>query len=116
MEDNNEKYFGSFPISKELYDKVNGYLEYIKENIEQQEARIKLNEIVNDLTTEGVDYFFHYSLKIIGMNIIAKKAIGTGLAGVKITVKSLSKRFVKRFDEKQLLAAVDFIEGFITRR
>jgi len=42
--------------------------------IEQQEARIKLNEIVNDLTTEGVDYFFHYSLKIIGMNIIAKKA------------------------------------------
>jgi len=41
MEDNNEKYFGSFPISKELYDKVNEYLEYIKENIEQQEARIK---------------------------------------------------------------------------
>jgi len=50
------------------------------------------------------------------MNIIAKKAIGTGLAGVKITVKSLSKRFVKRFDEKQLLAAVDFIEGFITKK
>ncbi len=116
MEFAEAKYFGSFPISDELYKKVFHYLDFIKQNPEEKESKEKLTEIVNELTTEGVDYFFHYSLKIIGMNIIARNAIGVGLKGVKLTVKSLSKKFIKGFDEKQLNSAVEFIEGFLSEK
>lgn len=100
MDYENAKYFGSFPISDELYAKTMEYLDYIYENSEEPGSRSKLTEIVNELTTEGVDYFFHYSIKIIGMNIIARNAVGVGLAGIKTTVKTLSRKFIKNFDSK----------------
>ena len=48
------------------------------------------------------------------MNMIAKKAIKTGMAASKSTVKFLSKKFIRALNDKQLLATVDFIDGFVS--
>ena len=108
------KYGATFPVSASLYKKSQKIVESVRQNPEGMAKRDAVIEIVNELTTEGVEYFFHYSLKIIGMNMIAKKAIKTGMAASKSTVKFLSKKFIRALNDKQLLATVDFIDGFVS--
>ena len=108
------KYGATFPVSPSLYKKTQKIVESVRQNPEGMVQRNAVVEIVNELTAEGLEYFFHYSLKIIGMNMIAKKAIKTGMSASKSTVKFLSKKFIRALNEKQLLATVDFIDGFVS--
>lgn len=108
------KYGATFPISSSLYRKIQKVIKSVKVHPDGTEQRMAVVEIVNDLTAEGLEYFFQYSLKIIGMNMIARKAIKTGIAASKSTVKMLSKKFIKTLNDKQLLATVDFIDSFVS--
>ncbi len=108
------KYGATFPVSANLYKKTQKVVESVRQNPEGITKRDEVIEIVNDLTSEGLEYFFHYSLKIIGMNMIAKKAIKTGMSASKSTVKFLSKKFIRALNDKQLLATVDFVDGFVS--
>ncbi|OQX98081.1 MAG: hypothetical protein B6I20_11520 [Bacteroidetes bacterium 4572_117] len=108
------KYGATFPVSAALYKKTQKLIVSVRQNPEGLTKRNEVVEIVNALTAEGLEYFFHYSLKIIGMNMIAKKAIKTGMAASKATVKLLSKKFIRALNDKQLLATVDFIDGFVS--
>ncbi len=108
------KYGATFPVSASLYRKTQKMLESVRSNPEGLSRRNDVVDVVNDLTAEGLEYFFHYSLKIIGMNMIARKAIKTGMAASKSTVKVLSKKFIRGLNDKQLLATVDFIDGFVS--
>jgi len=108
------KYGATFPVSASLYKKTQKLIESVRQNPEGIVQRNEVVEVVNELTAEGLEYFFHFSLKIIGMNMIAKKAIKTGMAASKSTVKLLSKKFIRALNDKQLLATVDFIDGFVT--
>ncbi|MEN8121540.1 MAG: hypothetical protein ABFS35_14400 [Bacteroidota bacterium] len=108
------KYGATFPVSATLYKKTQNVVESVRQNPEGLAKRDVVVEVVNELTTEGLEYFFHYSLKIIGMNMIAKKAIKTGMAASKSTVKLLSKKFIRALNDKQLLATIDFIDGFVS--
>ncbi len=108
------KYGATFPVSASLYKKVQKIVESVRQNPEGTSKRDEVIEIVNELTGEGLEYFFHYSLKIIGMNMIAKKAIKAGMSASKTTVKLLSKKFIRSLNDKQLLATVDFIDGFVS--
>ena len=109
-------HYAKYPISEELHKKVNDIFETIKENPEGKEKREAVYQIVFELTNEGLDYFFSHSLRIIGMNILAQKAISAGMNTVKKTVKLLSKRFIRKFNDKQLFATIEFIEAFVNDR
>ncbi len=109
------KYGATFPVSASLYKKTRKIVESVRLNPEGLAKRDVVVEVVNELTAEGLEYFFHYSLKIIGMNMIAKKAIKTGMTASKSTVKFLSKKFIRALNDKQLLATVDFIDGFVSK-
>jgi hypothetical protein len=108
------KYGATFPVSASLYKKTQKLLESVRQNPEGAAKRDAVIEVVNDLTAEGLEYFFHHSLKIIGMNMIARKAIKTGMIASKTSVKILSKKFIRALSDKQLLATVDFIDGFVS--
>ncbi|MCF6242707.1 MAG: hypothetical protein L3J74_15350 [Bacteroidales bacterium] len=108
------KYGATFPVSANLYRKIQKVIKSVREHPDGDAQRMAVVEIVNDLTAEGLEYFFQYSLKIIGMNMIARKAIKTGIGASKTTVKMLSKKFIKTLNDKQLLATVDFIDGFVS--
>jgi hypothetical protein len=108
------KYGATFPVSAGLYRKIQKVITSVREHPDGYAQRLAVIEIVNDLTAEGLEYFFQYSLKIIGMNMIARKAIKTGISASKSTVKVLSKKFIKTLNDKQLLATVDFIDGFVS--
>ena len=108
------KYGATFPVSASLFKKTRDIVEAVRQNPEGLAQRNAVVEIVNELTSEGLEYFFHYSLKIIGMNMIAKKAIKAGMSASKSTVKFLSKKFIRALNDKQLLATVDFIDGFVS--
>ena len=108
------KYGATFPVSAGLYRKIQKVVKSVKEHPDGEAQRLSVVEIVNDLTAEGLEYFFHYSLKKIGMNMIARKTIKTGVAAFESTVKMLSKKIIKTLTDKQLLATVDFIEGFVS--
>ena len=108
------KYGATFPISASLYKKVQKLVVSVRQNPEGIAKRNEVIDVVNEVTAEGLEYFFHYSLKIIGMNMIARKAIKAGMSASKSTVKLLSKKFIRALNDKQLLATVDFIDGFIS--
>ena len=108
--------YAKFPVSEEIYNEISKIYEEIKENPEGKEKREAVYQIVSKLTNEGLDYFFAHSLRIIGMNIIAQKAIAAGMATIKKTVKVLSKRFIRKYDDKQLLATIEFVEAFVNEK
>jgi len=108
------KYGATFPVSASLYKKTQKTIDSVRLNPEGMAKRNDIVDVVNDLTAEGLEYFFQYSLKIIGMNMIARKAIKVGMAASKTTVKMLSKKFIRALNDKQLLATVDFIDGFVS--
>ena len=114
MENFNSKFGGKFPISEELYNKIQEIFRKIRETPSDKQARNDVFEIVNELTSEGLDYFFYHSLRIIGMSVIARKAIGAGIKTIKSTIRVLSKKFIKNFNNTQILATVDFIESFLS--
>jgi len=109
-------YNAKFPVSEEIYNKITKVYNEIKENPEGKEKREAVYRIVAQLTNEGLDYFFAHSLRIIGMNIIAQKAIAAGMSTIKKTVKVLSKRFIRKYDDKQLFATIEFVEAFVNER
>lgn len=108
------KYGATFPVSATLYKKTQKMVESVRLNPEGIAKRNEVVDVVNDLTSEGLEYFFHYSLKIIGMNMIARKAIKAGMSASKSTVKLLSKKFIRTLNDKQLLATVGFVDGFVS--
>lgn len=113
MENFNFKHKGSFPISEKLYNKTLEIIENVRNNPSGSKVRQDVISIVNELTAEGIGFFFQQSLEIIGMNFIARKAVGAGLNASRKTIQMLSSRFIKNFSDEQIILTVDFIEGFI---
>lgn len=116
MSGKNILYHAKFPVSEEIYNEIMSIYEKIKENPEGKDKREAVYRIVSKLTNEGLDYFFAHSLRIIGMNIVAQKAIAAGMGTIKKTVKVLSKRFIRKYTDKQLVATIEFIESFVNER
>lgn len=102
----------SFPISEDLHDRIVKMISDVRINPTGKEKRETVIQLVNELTAEGMDYFFKHSLQIIGVNFIARKAISTGINATKKTVRILSTRFIRKFDDEKLIATVNFIESF----
>ncbi|MBN1253115.1 MAG: hypothetical protein JXR51_02540 [Bacteroidales bacterium] len=108
------KYQASFPISSSLHKKTKSSVKLIKENPEGDKSRNMLADVVNSLISESLDYYFLYSLKVIGLNMLVRKAITVVVSPFKTAVQATAKQIIKKMDDKQLIATVNFIDGFIS--
>ncbi len=106
----------NFPLTEEEYLQTKETIAFIRQAPTAKESYTKLHDLIQVLTHAGIEYFFHYSLKSVGLGGFIIAAVKTGLRATENTIKLLSKRFVKKLTEEQMMQGVDFIDAFIEER
>ena len=108
----NFKHKGSFPIPASLIRKIKSTVKLVEENPDSSKSKTMVIDIVNNLIKEALDYYFHYSLKIIGLNMIVRKTIKSAFSPFKASMQVIAKQIIKSMSDKQLVATINFIDGF----
>jgi len=100
----------AFPISATLSRKIKSTAKLVNDNPDSSKAKTMLIDVINVLIKDGLDYYFNHSLKIIGLNMTARKSIKVIVSPFKSAIQAIAKATIKKMDEKQLVATANFID------
>ena len=100
----------AFPIAASLNRKIKSTVKVVNDNPDNSKAKSMLIDLINALIKEGLDYYFNHSLKVIGLNMTARKSIKVIVSPFKSAIQAIAKATIKKMDEKQLVATANFID------
>lgn len=103
----------SSPASETLVNTLNTNLAHIRANPSDKANAGLFIEVVNLMTEEAMDYYFHRPMDIIEAGKITRKFVNMGVAGAKKMVKTMGTKATGSLSEDQLLQLCDFIESLI---
>ena len=100
-----------FYHSKELRAKTLAVLDALESAPEHPRHGDALADLVAELIDAGMDYYFLRGLKQAQVGFVAEQSARLGLSGAVKLMASVSRKFIVRMDERQLLVVAQHIRA-----
>ena len=101
--------FLRFYHSEGLRKKTLSVLHTLEQAANATDHRDALADIVVELTSSGMDYYFMQPLKLAKTGFIVEQSANLGLAGARQVMGSVIRNIVGRMDRPQLLSVCGYI-------
>ena len=98
------KPFLRFYHSAALRKKTLSLLDVIEQAADATAHRDELSNLVVELSSAGMDYFFIKQLKLVKPGFIVEQSANLGMAGVQQVMGSVIRKIIARMDSVQLLS------------
>ena len=106
--------FLGFPIPDALYDQMLMVIESIQNANRKKQYAMDLFEIIEELSNEGLNFYFVESLKKAGLGKIKISLIENAINLNKKAILSIGKGIIKSMNDQQLLAIANILKEAIT--
>ena len=103
----------AFPIPEDLRHRTLEALEDLRHAQDISGYADRLMDLVEEISSHGMSYFFLHPVEMVGMNTVAQKTIGVTINSGKKAVMAVSRQLARRLDEQQLRDIADFLEGLV---
>jgi hypothetical protein len=100
-----------FHHSKELRAKTNAVLDALEAKPNHPQHGESLADLVNELIEAGMDYYFLQALKKAQVGFVTEQSARLGMSGAVKLISSVSRKFIVRMDQGQLLVVASHIRG-----
>lgn len=98
-----------FYHSQALGEKTNEVLSALEKHPSQAQHAEAIADLVNDLIEAGMDYYFLKALKAAEMGFVTEQSARLGMSGAVKLISSVSRKFITRMDQTQLLVVATHI-------
>jgi hypothetical protein len=98
-----------FHHSRALRAKTNAVLAALEAAPERAHHGEALADLVTELIEVGMDYYFMRALTRTQMGFVAEQSARIGLSGASKLISSVSRKFIVRMDQRQLLIVAQHI-------
>lgn len=100
-----------FYHSKALRDKTNTVLSALETRPGQPRHGEAIADLVTELVDAGMDYYFLKALKQAQVGFVAEQSARLGMSGAVKLISSVSRKFIIRMDQAQLLVVATHIRS-----
>ncbi len=100
-----------FYHSKALRTKTNRVLDGLQARPDHPKDGEALADLVSDLIEAGMDYYFLKALKAAKVGFVAEQSARLGVSGAVRLINSVSRNFIVRMDQAQLLVVASHIRS-----
>lgn len=100
-----------FYHSKALRTKTNSVLDGLQAQPDHPKHGEALAELVAELIEAGMDYYFLKALKQAKVGFVAEQSARLGVSGAVKLINSVSRNFIVRMDQTQLLVVASHIRS-----
>lgn len=100
-----------FHHSQALRDRTNMALSALETQPEQSCHGQVIADLVTELIEAGMDYYFMKSLKQANVGFLAEQSARLGMSGAVKLLSSVSRKFITRMDQAQLLVVATHIRS-----
>ena len=100
----------AFPISPELYSRVENVVAEVKNNSNKRQFALKVFQVISDLSDTGLDYYFIQSLKRAKIGRIKMIAVENAINVGKKAILSVGKGIIKAMNDEQLHVIAEVLE------
>lgn len=100
-----------FYHSKALRDKTNAVLSALEARPIQSNDGETVADLVTELVEAGMDYYFLKALKEAHVGFVAEQSARLGISGAVKLISSVSRKFITRMDQAQLLVVATQIRS-----
>ena len=101
----------SFYHSKALRTKTNSVLDGLQAQPDHPKHGEALAELVSELIEAGMAYYFLRALKQARVGFVAEQSARLGMSGAVKLINSVSRNFIVRMDQAQLLVMASHIRS-----
>lgn len=98
-----------FHHSHELRKKTLKVLDALEAEPDHPAHGTTLADLVTELIEAGMDYYFMRGLKSADVGFVTEQSARLGMTGAVTLLSSVSRKFIVRMDEKQLVAVASHI-------
>lgn len=106
--------FLGFPIPNALYEQMLMVIESIQNANSKKQYAMDLFEIIEELSNEGLNFYFVESLKKAGLGKLKISLIENAINLNKKAILSIGKGIIKSMNDQQLLAIANILKEAIT--
>jgi hypothetical protein len=103
----------AFPIPDELRDETMDLITELRESDDHAGFADRLIEVVDRISDHGMQYFFIYPTRLVGMGPVTIKALDVSIQTGKKAILTISRQIARRLDRDQLLRIGDFLESLV---
>jgi ethanolamine utilization microcompartment shell protein EutL len=100
-----------FYHSKALGEKTNKVLSALEKQPSHAEHGEAIADLVNELIEAGMDYYFLKALKAADVGFVTEQSARLGMSGAVKLISSVSRKFITRMDQDQLLVVAVHIRS-----
>lgn len=86
-------------------------LDALEQADDPEDHREELADLVADLTGAGMDFYYLRALKLAGAGAVATGSAKVGISTAVKMISSVSRSFIMRMDQKQLLKVTAHIRS-----
>ena len=105
----------SFYHSKALRTKTNSVQDGLQAQPDHPKHGEALAELVSELIEAGMDYYFLKTLKQARVGFVAEQSARLGMSGAVKLINSVSRNFIVRMDQAQLLVMASHVRSLARR-
>ena len=110
-----KKYQLGFPISADLYNRLNMFIQQINASTDKKKHIPVMLNLVDELVDNGMEYFFHYPADLAKLNIISRNAVNFSINTAKKGVIPIVHRVIKSLNDKELMDIIGFLKETIEK-
>jgi hypothetical protein len=100
-----------FYYSKALHKKADAVLSALEAQPDQPAHGDAVADVVDELIEAGMDYYFLRALKQADVGFLAEQSARLGMSGAVKLISSISRKFLVRMNEEQLLIVATHIRA-----
>ncbi len=100
-----------FHHSKALRDKTNTVLSALEARPDHSHHGEAVADLITELVEAGMDYYFLKALKQAQVGFVAEQSARLGMSGAVKLISSVSRKFITRMDQTQLLVVATHIRS-----
>ena len=100
-----------FYHSEALRDKTDTVLSTLESRPEHKKNGDAVADLVTDLIEAGMDYYFLMPLKQAKVGFVAEKSATVGISSAAKLISSVSRKFLVRMDQSQLMVVSSHIQS-----
>jgi hypothetical protein len=98
-----------FHHSKDLRAKTNAVLDALEARPDHPKHAESVADLVNELIEAGMEYYFLRALKKAQPGFVTEQSARLGISGASKLIGSVSRKFIVRMDQHQLLVVAQHI-------
>jgi hypothetical protein len=98
-----------FQHSRELRAKTNAVLDTLESRPDHPKQGESMADLVHELIEAGMEYYFLRALKKAQLGFVMEQSARLGMSGAVRIISSVSRKFIVRMDQHQLLVVAQHI-------